>query len=88
MEIVDAPPRVPAGDHANVTQALIGVLILAGFFAAFAASLLIEPPPAARSAVDILLGYLGAMSSGVVSFYFGSSSGSASKNRLLAERPK
>ena len=88
--------RVHAGDRdsarkreaavQDIAPITFGSLILIGFFGAFAASLFVTPPEASRSALDIMLGYLGGMASGVAAYYFGSSVGSKQKTDLLGKR--
>jgi len=73
--------------HTGKVQGAIAFVILAGFFAAL--YLLINAKIEAggmRDALLTMVGSLGAMATSVVSYYFGSSSGSAEKTRLLGAK--
>lgn len=73
--------------HVGKVQGAIAFVILAGFFAAL--YLLINAKIEAggmRDALLTMVGSLGAMATSVVSYYFGSSSGSAEKTRLLGAK--
>lgn len=65
--------------------ALLAFFTLSGFFGSLAAMLFFAPPEGTQEALYILLGYLGGMASSVVTYYYGSSAGSAAKNQLLAK---
>jgi membrane protein DedA with SNARE-associated domain len=67
------------------SHVFLGVLICAMFMAAVTALFLVEPPTGAREPLLILVGALAAAFGSVVSFWFGSSTGSAQKNDLLAQ---
>jgi len=64
----------------------LGLLICLMFMAAVIALYHVEPPAGAREPLFILIGALAAAFGSVVSFFFGSSSGSAEKSQLLAAR--
>lgn len=64
----------------------IGVLICCMFVAVIVALFKVEPPARATEPLLILVGSLAAAFGAVVNYWFGSSSGSAEKSRLLAER--
>ena len=66
------------------SHVFIGVLICIMFIAAIVALFLVEPKPGAKEPLLILIGSLAAAFGGVVNFWFGSSSGSARKDELLA----
>lgn len=84
------PPRPTAPQARPVPSApawiapALALAVTAGFFAVLVL-LLLRPEPAGEVATT-LLGALGAGWVGVISYYFGSSSGSQIKTRLLAER--
>jgi hypothetical protein len=88
--------RVHAGDRDSArrrqtdandqTPALMGVAILAGFFAAFAAMLFVPFPDASKEALFILLGVLGGMASSITNYYFGSSTSSDLKTKIMARK--
>ena len=67
-------------------QASIAFLILVGFFAAIWLAMTREVTASMRDALLILIGSLGAAFGAIVNYYFGSSSGSAQKNQLLADK--
>lgn len=70
--------------HIGKVQGAIAFLILFGFFAVIAALVYFEGHSNMRDALLIMVGALGAAFGAVVNFYFGSSSGSQSKDQLLA----
>lgn len=65
------------------TPTALAFLVTAGFFGMLAAMLHWDVPPQNKDMVNIMLGSLGAAWVAVVSFYFGSSAGSAHKDRAL-----
>jgi hypothetical protein len=67
------------------SHVFLGVLICAMFMAAVIALFMVEPPTGAREPLLILIGSLSAAFGAVVAFWFGSSSGSARKDELLAQ---
>jgi len=72
--------------HTGKVQASIAFLILVGFFAAIWLAMTREVTASMRDALLILIGSLGAAFGAIVNYYFGSSSGSAQKNQLLADK--
>lgn len=66
------------------TPAIMGYLILVGFFAVLGLLAFVKMPESAISPMNIMLGSLGTMAASVVTFFYGSSSSSSSKNSLLA----
>jgi len=64
----------------------IGVLICIMFVAVIVALFKVEPPARAMEPLLILVGSLAAAFGAVVNYWFGSSSGSARKDELLAAR--
>mgnify|MGYP001559714551 CR=1 FL=1 len=62
----------------------IGVLICLMFTAAIVALFMVEPKPGAREPLLLLIGALSAAFGAFVNYAFGSSSGSARKDELLA----
>ena len=75
--------------HTGKVQALIAILILGGFFATLYFMIRSNVEPGGmRDALLIMVGSLGTMATSIVGYYFGSSSGSAAKNELLASRDK
>lgn len=73
--------------HTGKVQGAIAFAILGGFFACLWALIYAKTGESGmRDALLILVGSLGSMATAVVSYYFGSSSGSQAKDRLLAEK--
>ncbi len=73
MEVKDNVPR-------NLAYTL-----LVGFFAVMGFLMFATVPVGSRDLLNILLGMLGTSVVSVVSYYFGSSQGSAEKTKLLAK---
>ena len=61
----------------------IATVVCVMYALAFVALLFVEPQSGAKDALLILIGGLSAAFGGVVSYFFGSSSGSAQKTELL-----
>ena len=90
---VDAQ-RIHASDRANArarqsamgdwAPSAIGVLIIIGFFGVLAAMVARRLPQGAETEFSIMLGALATMTASVVNYFFGSSSGSREKTRLMA----
>jgi glycerol uptake facilitator-like aquaporin len=72
--------------HLGKVQALLAFVLTVGFFACIWMVTKTEVSSSMRDAMLILIGSLGAAFGAVVNYYFGSSSGSAQKNQLLAEK--
>ena len=68
----------------KLSHVILSFLVCAMFMGAVFALFKFEPPNGAREALLILIGALGAAFGQVISFWFGSSSGSARKDELLA----
>lgn len=66
------------------SHVFIGVLICLMFIGAIVGLFLVEPPTSAREPLLLLIGSLSTSFGTVVAFWFGSSSGSARKDELLA----
>ena len=64
----------------------VGAIVVLGFVATVLAAFFAELTEQQRYLVFSLAGLLGGMSSQVVSYFFGSSRGSAEKTRLMSER--
>jgi hypothetical protein len=96
FENVEALEAISAGDRANArereiktqdwTPKALGIAITIGFFALLVYLMRREPPPGSRDILNIMLGSLGSAWIGVVSYYFGSSAGSARKTELMSAR--
>lgn len=86
--------RINADDRANArarevqlkdrAPSLLGALIILGFFIVLAAMVTRRLPDGAETELSIMLGALATMTAAVVNYFFGSSSGSKEKTRLLA----
>ncbi len=67
------------------TPKVLAYAITIGFFAVIGFMLFATVPTEGRDILNIMLGTLGTAWTGVVSYYYGSTSGSAQKSKLLAE---
>ncbi len=86
--------RIAAGDRADARQrqialddwtpCVLGALIIVGFFTVLGAMVARRLPPGAETEFSIMLGALATMTAAVVNYFFGSSTGSKEKTRLMA----
>ncbi len=67
------------------TPKVLAVVVLAGFFVSVAYVFLGRIQPEVAGVAGTLIGYVSAKADTVVAYYFGSSAGSAEKNRLLEQ---
>jgi hypothetical protein len=91
---VEALEAISAGDRANARDRevktgdwmpkVLGLVITVGFFGLLYYLLKFEPPAGSRDILNIMLGSLGSAWIGVVTYYFGSSAGSARKTELMS----
>ncbi|MBP1771451.1 MAG: uncharacterized protein H6P99_614 [Holophagaceae bacterium] len=98
FENLEALEAIAAGDRANArereiktqdwTPKALGLAITLGFFGLLYFLLRHEPPTGSRDILNIMLGSLGSAWIGVVTYYFGSSAGSARKTELLSAASK
>lgn len=72
----------------TLTPRILAGIMVAGFFLVLAWLLSEGMPPEGGEALLVLLGALSSGVAAVLSYYFGSSSGSAWKSKLLAEEPR
>ncbi len=72
--------------HLGKVQGFIAFIVLTGFFGCIWLVIEKEVSGFMRDALLILIGNLAAAFMAVVNYYFGSSSGSAAKNVLLANK--
>lgn len=79
-------PEVVNMRHLGKVQAFLAFVVTAGFFGAFWLVTERKVTGDMRDALLILLGNLSGAFLAVVTYYFGSSSGSAAKNQLLADK--
>lgn len=96
FENIEALEAIAAGDRANArdrevktkdwTPKALAVAITLGFFALLFFLLGHEPPAGSRDVLNIMLGSLGSAWIGVVTYYFGSSAGSARKTELMGAK--
>lgn len=87
--------RVDADDRASARQrqatmkdwtpAVLGALVVLGFFGLLVALMFLDIPTSSESIIKILVGVLGTVTVQVMNFFFGSSAGSSRKNDILAE---
>lgn len=67
----------------DVTPRLLAIAVTLGFFGLLALMAFHTMPAANQNVLDIMLGALGAAFTGVIHFYFGSSSGSQGKDATI-----
>ena len=70
--------------HTGKVQATLAFMVTAGFFGVLWVLMTAQTGGFMRDSLLIMVGALGAAFGSVVNYYFGSSSGSAAKNALLA----
>ncbi len=70
------------------TPAYLAGFVTAGFFALLAALVFKAVPEGSQTILNIMVGALGTAWAGIVSYYFGSSSGSAAKTAIIADQAK
>lgn len=72
--------------HTGKVQAAIAFLVIFGFYACIWLAMTRDVTVGMRDALLILIGSIAAAFGVVVGYYFGSSSGSAKKDELLAQK--
>lgn len=77
--------RKREADVKDNTPRVLAYAITLGFFSVLAALMLGTVPAGTKEVLYIMLGTLGTAWTGVISYYFGSTSGSAEKSKLLAQ---
>lgn len=82
MSDTPVPPAAPTGPM-SWGAPVISVLVLLTFAGALALAWFQDMPPRAEALLNVLLGTLGAMATSVVSYWVGSSIGSARKDERL-----
>lgn len=87
LEAIAASDRASARDRevktGDWTPKALAITITLGFFGLLGYLMKTEPPTGSRDILNIMLGSLGAAWLGVVTYYFGSSAGSARKDEIL-----
>lgn len=68
----------------DMTPMILAYGVTAGFFGVLAVIMFCTVPSSSRDVLNIMLGSLGTAWTGVIAYYFGSSSGSDRKTELLA----
>jgi hypothetical protein len=87
--------QIQANDRASARQREMAVKdrtpqVLAygsvlGFFGILTALIFVDIPPTAKDVLYVMIGVLGTLVTGVVQYYFGSSSGSSSKSDTIQQ---
>jgi len=75
--------KVLTGALGDQTPAILGYVIVAGFFGILAAMIFVDLPSGSGDILKVLLGSLGAMTVQVGNFFFGSSRGSRIKDAMI-----
>jgi hypothetical protein len=75
--------EIKTGD--SYTPRIIACVVIVGFFAILLVMMFKDLPPSSKEAALIMLGALGSAFTGVISYYYGSTAGSAEKSKLLAQ---
>jgi hypothetical protein len=96
FENIEALEAIAAGDRANArereiktrdwTPKALAIAITVGFFGLLGFLMKYAPPTGNERILDIMLGSLGSAWIGVVTYYFGSSAGSARKTEIMASK--
>lgn len=75
--------EIKTGD--SRTPRIIACVVILGFFAILLTMMFKDLPASSKEAALIMLGALGSAFTGVISYYYGSTAGSAEKSKLLAQ---
>lgn len=67
----------------SIMPGIFALIALFGFFAVLFVMMIWPIAPGAEQPLNVLLGTLGAIITGIGNYYFGSSAGSAAKNAML-----
>jgi hypothetical protein len=98
FESVEQLEQIAAADRASARAremsvrdkipAVLAIAVTGGFFGLLALLIFHAIPVESREVLSVMTGALGTAWVSIVSYYFGSSSGSAAKTQLLAEQRK
>lgn len=87
LEQVHAEDRSSARERevetGDLTPRILAYALTIGFFSLLGGMLFFDIPEANRAVVNIMLGSLGTAWTAIITYYFGSSAGSAMKTKLL-----
>lgn len=67
------------------TPRILAIAVTVGFFGLLGFMALHDVPPSSKDLLNVMIGSLGAAWVSVISFYFGSSAGSAAKDEVIAK---
>lgn len=77
-----------ASGQTDWTPKILAYSVTVGFFSVLFFMMMYPVPPGVERVIDVMLGSLGMAWIAIVTYYFGSSSGSAAKSRILTDLGK
>lgn len=70
----------------DMMQKVLAIIVTVGFFGVICFMLLFPVPETGKDVLLVLIGALGAAWTGIIGYFYGSSSGSAAKTAILATK--